>query len=116
MTGKYLRSKTIFSKKVNLMKYQVQTYMLVKTWNSLFVYFPGVSHLTMKSILNEKNKTSNLIPVISSYNICSGNKSQQAQKTAICHLVPKTFVFIRILLLYFINSLSTINFMCALNR
>ena len=45
----------------------------------------------MKSILNVK-KTSNLIEVISTYNICSGTKSQQAQKP-ISHSVPKTFDF-----------------------
>ena len=41
----------------------------------------------MKSI-----KSSNLIKVISSYNICSGIKSQQVKET-ICHSVPKTFDF-----------------------
>ena len=57
MAAKYLRIKTIFSKNVNLMKYQVQTYMLVKTRNLLFVNFPGVSsHYTMESILNAKKK------------------------------------------------------------
>ena len=63
----------------------------VKTWNLLFMYFTGVSNQTIKSILNVK-KTSNLIKVISSYNICSGIKSRQAKKT-ICHSVPKTFDF-----------------------
>ena len=45
-------SKTTFSKKVNPMKYPVQTYILVRTWNLLIMYFAGVSHETMKSILN----------------------------------------------------------------
>ena len=45
----------------------------------------------MKSILNVK-KRSNLIEVISAYNICSGIKNQQAKKT-ISHSVPKTFDF-----------------------
>ena len=41
-----------------------------------------------------KNITlSNLIKVISYYNICSGIKDDQAKKTAICHSVPKTFDF-----------------------
>ena len=44
----------------------------------------------MKSI--KCKKTSNLIKVISSYNICSGIKNQQAKKP-ICHLVPKAFDF-----------------------
>ena len=86
MAAKYLRIKIIFSKNVNLMKYQVQTYMLVKTRNLLFVNFPGVSsHFTMQSILNakKKKKTSNLIKVISNYNISTRNKNQQAQKQPI---------------------------------
>ena len=41
-----------------------------------------------------KNITlSNLIKVISFYNICSGIKDDQAKKTAICHSVPKTLDF-----------------------
>ena len=39
-----LTSKATFSKKVNSMKYPVQTYTLVRTWNLLFTYFTGVSH------------------------------------------------------------------------
>ena len=38
-----LTNKTIFSKKVNPIKYPVQTYILVRTWNLLFMYFIGVS-------------------------------------------------------------------------
>ena len=37
MTGKYLTSKTTISKKVNPSKYQIDTYMLVRAWNSLLV-------------------------------------------------------------------------------
>ena len=44
MTGKYLTSNTTFSKKVNPMKYRIQTYILVRTWNLLFMYFTGVSN------------------------------------------------------------------------
>ena len=73
------------------MKYPVQSYILVKTRNLLFMYFTGVSHKTMKSILNVK-KTSNLIKDISSHNIWSGIKSQQVKRT-ICHSVPKAFDF-----------------------
>ena len=61
--------------------------MLVKTRNLLFVNFPGVSsHYTMESILNakkKKKKPSNLIKVISNYNISTRNKNQQAQKQPI---------------------------------
>ena len=39
-----LASKTTFFKKVNPMKYLVQTYILVRTQNLLFMYFTGVSH------------------------------------------------------------------------
>ena len=46
--------KTTFSKEVNPMKYAAQTYILVRTWNLLFMYFTGVSHLALKSILNVK--------------------------------------------------------------
>ena len=45
----------------------------------------------MKSILNVK-KTSSLIEVISTYNICSGIKSEQAKKTT-SHSTPTTFDF-----------------------
>ena len=37
-------SKTTFSKNVNPMKYPVQSYILVRARNSLFMYFTGVSH------------------------------------------------------------------------
>ena len=40
----YLTRKTTFSKKVNPMKYPVQTYILVRTWNLLFIYFTLVCH------------------------------------------------------------------------
>ena len=42
-------------------------------------------------IYTKCKKTSNLIKVISTYNICSGIKSQQAKKKTISHSVPKTF-------------------------
>ena len=116
MTGKYLTCKTTFSKKANLMKYPVQTYVLMRTWNLLFVYFPSVSHQTMKSILNTKKKhitLSNLIKVISYYNICSGIKDDQAKKTAICHSVPKTFDFSQN---FSVPFHGPFNFMRAFNR
>ena len=43
-------------------------------------------------IYTKCKKTSNLIKVISSHNICSGIKSQQITKN-ICHSLPKTFDF-----------------------
>ena len=55
MTGKYLTSNTTFFKIVNPMKYRIQTYILVRTWNALFMYFTGVSNETMKSIKCKKN-------------------------------------------------------------
>ena len=39
-----LTSETTFFKKINPMKYPVQTYILVNTWNLLFIYFTDVSH------------------------------------------------------------------------
>ena len=57
------------------------------------------------NLLNVK-KTSNLIKVISSYNICSGIKSQQAKKPFI---IISTKTFLRIPLFHFIESLSNIH-------
>ena len=63
----------------------------------------------MKSILIVKKKESNLIRVISSDNICSGIKSQQAKKKHLLSLtVPKPFL--RIPIFHFIESLSAIQF------
>ena len=42
MTGK--DKQTTFSRKVNPMKYPVQTYIFERTGNLLFMYFTGVSH------------------------------------------------------------------------
>ena len=50
MTDIYLTSNTAFSKKVNPMKYQIQTYILVRNWNLLFIDFTGVYNYTMKFI------------------------------------------------------------------
>ena len=44
MTSKYLTSNTTFSKKVNPMKHQIQTYILVRTSNLVFMYFTGASN------------------------------------------------------------------------
>ena len=44
MTSKYLTSNTTFSKKVNPMKHQIQTYILVRTSNLVFMYFIGASN------------------------------------------------------------------------
>ena len=61
-----------------------------------------------------KKKPSNLIKVTSSYNICSGNKSQQAQKQLFVIQYQKFLIFLKILLFHFINSLSAVQFhMCS---
>ena len=44
INGKYLTSNTTFSKKVNPMKYQIHTHILVRTWDFLFMYFTGISN------------------------------------------------------------------------
>ena len=44
MTGKYLTSNTTFSKKINPMKYRIQTYILVRNWDLLLMYFTDVSN------------------------------------------------------------------------
>ena len=51
-----LTNKTKFFKKINPMKYPVQKYILVRTWNLSFMYFTGESYYVMKSILNVKKK------------------------------------------------------------
>ena len=51
-----LTNKTKFSKKLDPMKYPVQKYILVRTWNLSFMYFTVESHYVMKSILNVKKK------------------------------------------------------------
>ena len=100
---------TTFSQKVTPMKYPVQTCMLVRTWTLLFMYFPGISHETIKSILNGKRTLSNLIQVISSYNICPGIKSQQAKKTHLSFSTKNLRFFSESYFLPF-------NFMCAFTR
>ena len=62
-------SKTIFSKKVNPMKYLVQMHPIIQVW-----CIP-LDH----KIYTKCKKTSNLIKDISSHNICSGIKSQQVK-------------------------------------
>ena len=75
----------------------------------------------MKSICKKKckkctkcKKKFNLIEVISTYNIYSGIKSQQAKKKPFPIQYKKLLIFLRILLFHFIKSLSTIQFhMCS---
>ena len=49
-------SKTAFTKKVNPMKYPVQTYILVRIWNLLFMYFTAVSHSLDHEIYTKYDK------------------------------------------------------------
>ena len=49
-------SKTTFTKKANPMKYPVQTYILVRTWNLLFMYFTAVSHSLDHEIYTKYDK------------------------------------------------------------
>ena len=62
----------------------------------------------MKSTLNVKN-LSNLIKLISKYNICSGIKIQQAKKPFVIQY-QKLLIFFKIPLFHFIKSLSTTQF------
>ena len=80
-----------FFQNVNPIKYPVQSYIWVRTGNSLFMYFIGVPRYTMKSILNVKKKF-NLIKGTSSHNIYCGIKSHQV-KEIFCHSVLKIFDF-----------------------
>ena len=94
MTGKYLTSNTTFSKKVNPIKYPIQTYILVRIWNLL---------------------KKRLTQIIFSNNICSGIKIKQAKKT-ISHSVPKTWFFSEFLCSISSSHFRPFNFMCAFNR
>ena len=121
MTGKYLRSKTMFSKKVNLMKYPVRH----TCW-----WRPGIYYLciflaysnrpwnlyTKWKTSKQTNKTSNLIKVISSYNICSGNKLQQIQKQPFVIQYQKLLFFLELFCSISLTHFLPSNFMCALNR
>ena len=49
-------SKTAFTKKVNPMKYPVQTYILVRIWNLLFMYFTAVSRSLDHEIYTKYDK------------------------------------------------------------
>ena len=94
MTGKYLTSNTTFSKKVNPIKYPIQTYILVRIWNLL---------------------KKRLTQIIFSNNICSGIKIKQAKKT-ISHSVPKTWFFSEFLCSISSSHFRPFSFMCAFNR
>ena len=94
MTGKD-KQNHIFqkSKSYEISSTVIYIYILVRTGNLLFMYFTGVSHQTMKFVLNVKKHLSNLIK---GHNICSGIKNQRV-------------IFVRIPLFYFIESLLTIH-------
>ena len=86
-----LTNKTKFSKKVNPIKYPVQTYILVRTWNLLFMYFTGVSHWIMKSRLSVKKHLTWLklyLVIISALELKVNKPKNHLPLT-----VPKTFDF-----------------------
>ena len=70
----------------------------------VFYWFIQLDH----EIYIKCKKTSNLIKVISNYNICSGIKSKQAKKSFAIQY--QKLDFFRIPLFHFIKSLSTILF------
>ena len=90
------------------MKYPVQSYILVRTWNLLFMYFTSVSQVDHE-IYTKCKKTSNLSKCISSHNICTGIKSQQVKKPYAIQY-QKLLIFLRIPLFHFIKLLLTILF------
>ena len=113
MTGKYLTSNTTFFKKVNPMKYRIQTYILVRTWiyySCILLVYP----IRPWNLLNVKKKTSNLIKVISCYNIWSGIKSQQAKRPFLIQY-QKPLIFSEFLCSISSNHFQPFNFMCAFN-
>ena len=71
------------------MKYRIQTYIL---WGPgiYYSYILLVYPIRPWNLLNVK-KASNLIKVISSYNICYGIKSQQAKKTFVIQYQKQDF-------------------------
>ena len=86
-----LTNKTKFFKKVNPIKYPVQTYILVRTWNLLFMYFTGVSHWIMKSRLSVKKHLTWLklyLVIISALELKVNKPKNHLSLT-----VPKTFDF-----------------------
>ena len=86
-----LTNKTKFSKKVNPIKYPVQTYILVRTWNLLFMYFTCVSHWIMKSRLSVKKHLTWLklyLVIISALELKVNKPKNHLSLT-----VPKTFDF-----------------------
>ena len=104
----------IFQKSKSSMKYQIQTYILVRTWNLLFIYFTGVSNQTMKSIKCKKNLSwlklhltwlKLHLVIISALEL----KCQQTRKPFIIQY-QKLMIFFRILPFHFIKSFSTIQF------
>ena len=110
MTGKCLTSKTTFSKKANLMKFPVWTYMLVRTWNLLCVFswcIPLDHEIYTKYKKAMKNITLSYLIKVISYNICSGIKGGQAKKQPFVIQYQKPWIFIRIPLFNFIKSFST---------
>ena len=83
-------SKTIFSKKVNPMKYLVQMHPIIQVW-----CIP-LDH----KIYTKCKKTSNLIKDISSHNICSGIKSQQVKKTYLSFSAKNFWFFLNFSVLF----------------
>ena len=132
MIDKYLTSKTTFSKKVNPIKYPVQTYLLVGNWNLLFMYFPGVSHFSKKlNLIKYPVQTYMLVRNWNLLFMYFPGVSQQIMKSILnvkkvlsdlviisaLHSLPKKFLFF----LEFLCSISSshflpFNFMCAFNR
>ena len=105
------------SKKVNPMKYLVQSYILLRT-GKLYSYILLVYPLDHE-IYTKCKKTSNLIKVMSSHNIRCGIKSQQVKKhfSFSTENFTKTFWFFSEFLCTISSShFWPFNFMCTFNR
>ena len=108
-----LTNKTKFSKKVNPIKYPVQTYILVRTWNLLFMYFTGVSHWIMKSRLSVKKHLTWLklyLVIISALELKVNKPKNHLSLT-----VPKTWFFSEFFCSVSSSHLRPFNFICAFN-
>ena len=88
-----LTNKTKFSKKLDPMKYPVQKYILVRTWNLSFMYFTVESHYVMKSILNVKKKYLAWLKLYLVKIFALESKFNKQKKNHLSLTVPKPFDF-----------------------
>ena len=114
ITGNYLTSNTTFPKKVTPMKYRIQTFILVRTWNLLFMLILLLVYPIRPWNLLDVKKHLTWLKVISSYNIYSGINGQQSKKLFLIQY-QKLLIFLEFLCFISSNYFRAFNFMCAFN-